>query len=161
MNTKCSSDGKECLVTKSSNANSVWMNGDIYTILLESKHTAGSISILEAVVPPGGGPPRHNHENEDEIFYVTHGELEISAGDVTYTAAQGSLVFIPRGVMHGFKNKTKDFSKQLLIFTPGGFEGFFYELGLTVEAGLPIPELKHTNQENARFIGAKYKSYQE
>lgn len=140
---------------------SVWMNGDLYTQILGSDETEGRLSILEASIPPGGGPPRHNHENEDEVFYVTYGSLEISAGEQVFTANAGSLVIIPQGMMHGFKNRTKDFAKQLMIFAPGGFERFFYEVGITAEAGLPIPEVHFTDQKIAREIGAKYGSFQE
>ncbi|WP_321146447.1 cupin domain-containing protein [Providencia alcalifaciens] len=143
------------------NGNSVWMNGDLYSVLVSPCVAQGQISILEASIPPGGGPPRHNHLNEDEIFYVTHGQLDISAGDDSFTATAGSLVFVPRGMMHGFRNNTKDFAKQLLIFTPGGFERFFLEVGLTATAGRPIPDVSSTNQELARLIGAQYGSYQE
>lgn len=145
----------------SGNGESVWMNGDLYSVLINPCVAQGQLSILEATIPPGGGPPRHNHLNEDEIFYVTHGQLEISAGNDTFVAQAGSLIFVPRGMMHGFRNNTKDFAKQLLIFTPGGFERFFLEVGLTASAGRPIPEVSSTNQEVARLIGAKYGSYQE
>ncbi len=92
---------------------------------------------------------------------MTHGQLDISAGDDSFIATAGSLVFVPRGMMHGFRNNTKDFAKQLLIFTPGGFERFFLEVGLTATAGRPIPDVFSTNQELARLIGAQYGSYQE
>lgn len=154
-------DGIKAFHIASGDGSSVWMNGDLYSVLIDPSVAQGQLSILEATIPPGGGPPRHNHINEDEIFYVTHGQLEISAGDESFTACAGSLVFVPRGMMHGFQNNTKDFAKQLLIFTPGGFERFFLEVGLTASAGRPIPEVASTNQEIARVIGAKYGSYQE
>ncbi|PHM70006.1 cupin domain-containing protein [Xenorhabdus kozodoii] len=155
------SENQTALHLRTGEGKAVWMNGDLYTQLIDTEETCGRVSILEATIPPGGGPPRHNHENEDEIFYVTYGSLEISAGEQTFTATAGSLVFVPQGMMHGFRNTTRDFAKQLLIFTPGGFERFFFEVGLTAQAGRPIPEVSNTNQEFARVIGAKYGSYQE
>ncbi|MEV7652488.1 MULTISPECIES: cupin domain-containing protein [Micrococcaceae] len=139
----------------------VWLNGDLYTSKLDSRDTQGRITVLEATVPPGGGPPRHNHLNEDEIFYVIDGRLEITIGDTEYEAGPGSLVFVPQGAMHSFTNRTRDYAKQLLLFTPGGFERFFFEAGLTAEAGRPIPELAATDQHLAQEIAAKYGSIQE
>lgn len=101
------------------------MNGDLYSVLIGSCVAQGQLSILEETIPPGSGPPRHNHLNEDEIFYVTHGQLDISAGDDTFIAQAGSLIFMPGGMMHGFRNNTKDFAKQLLIFTSGASKGSF------------------------------------
>lgn len=139
----------------------VWLNGDLYTNKLDSRDTQGRLAVLEATVPPGGGPPRHNHVNEDEIFYVLDGTLEISIGDAEYEAGPGSLVFVPQGVMHGFTNRTRDYAKQLLLFTPGGFERFFFEVGLRAEAGRPIPDISATDQDLAREIAVKYGSIQE
>lgn len=142
-------------------SNSVYANGDIYTVKLFSQQTKNRLTILEAKVPPGGGPPRHNHQNEDEIFYVLAGELEITCGSDVYTATEGDLVHIPQGVMHSFTNKSPYDAKQLLIFAPGGFEHFFLELGEPVKNG-EIPEnATATDQEEARRIGAKYGSFQE
>lgn len=152
---------RQAMCLHAGDGKAVWMNGDLYTQKVSSEDCQGRLTILEATIPPGGGPPRHNHENEDEIFYVTYGSLEISAGDQTFTAIAGSLVIIPQGMMHGFRNTTKDFAKQLIIFTPGGFERFFFEVGITAKAGHPIPDVSITDQKIAREIGAKYGSFQE
>src|ERR1700754_3843878 len=38
--------------------------------------TAGAFALVEASVPPGGGPPPHLHTREDEAFYLLDGELQ-------------------------------------------------------------------------------------
>ena len=40
--------------------------------------------LVEATVPPGGGPAPHVHERTDETFYLVHGELEFLSGDKTF-----------------------------------------------------------------------------
>src|SRR5947209_16765368 len=47
-----------------------WFNGDIYRMPLTAAETGGAIGIVEATVPPGGGPAPHVHERSDETFYV-------------------------------------------------------------------------------------------
>jgi hypothetical protein len=43
-----------------------WFNGDIYRMPLTTAETGGAIGIVEATVPPGGGPAPHVHERSDE-----------------------------------------------------------------------------------------------
>ncbi|WP_158907002.1 cupin domain-containing protein [Burkholderia sp. L27(2015)] len=43
----------------------------------------------------------HNHEHEDELFYVVRGELRMEyEGGRTVNLREGSLHVVPRGVMH-------------------------------------------------------------
>lgn len=35
-----------------------WLSGDVYSVKAGAAETGGSIAVLEASVPPGGGPPR-------------------------------------------------------------------------------------------------------
>ena len=81
-----------------------WFNGDIYSTKLTGHQTGGQIGLVEATVPPGGGPAPHVHERTDETFYVVNGELEFLDGDKTFTASDGDVVFLPRGTVHRFRN---------------------------------------------------------
>ena len=38
---------------------SIWVIGDRYTIKCSGNDTSGAYALLEAVVPPGAGPPPH------------------------------------------------------------------------------------------------------
>lgn len=42
----------------------------------------------------------HQHEHEDELFYVIQGELFIELRDKTIELSAGEFVVIPRGVEH-------------------------------------------------------------
>ena len=42
----------------------------------------------------------HAHEEEDELFYVVHGELEIHFRDSIKKMSKGDFLIIPRGVEH-------------------------------------------------------------
>jgi mannose-6-phosphate isomerase-like protein (cupin superfamily) len=52
---------------------SIWVIGDRYTIKCSGNDTRGAYALLEAVVPPGAGPPPHIHSREDEAFFVLEG----------------------------------------------------------------------------------------
>jgi quercetin dioxygenase-like cupin family protein len=139
---------------------SVWLNGDLYTVKASGASSGGSASILVATVPPGGGPPLHNHINEDEAFYILDGELTITVESVRYKASTGDFVFIPRGKFHCFRNEGVDIAKQLLIFTPGGFDRFFTEAGEEAQPNLPIPSQNAKGEDVVRMIASQYGSYQ-
>ena len=48
-----------------------------YTTKASGKSTNGSLGLVVATVPPGGGPVAHAHTRTDEAFYVRSGALEI------------------------------------------------------------------------------------
>ena len=47
-----------------------------------------------------GDFPWHNHPEEDEMFWVIHGELELHFRDQVLTLGAGEAVVVPRGVDH-------------------------------------------------------------
>src|SRR3954454_7426381 len=81
-----------------------WGPGDHYTFLVTGDETGGAYFVMEALVPPGGGPPPHIHTREDETFYVLDGEIEFLIGDELIDAGRGDFVSVPRGTVHRFRN---------------------------------------------------------
>jgi mannose-6-phosphate isomerase-like protein (cupin superfamily) len=51
--------------------------GDTYTIVVAGKDTAGRYTLIDMLVPPGGGPPPHRHDFE-EMFTLLEGEIEFT-----------------------------------------------------------------------------------
>jgi mannose-6-phosphate isomerase-like protein (cupin superfamily) len=102
-----------------------WFSGDTYTIKASGESTHGSLGLVEATVPPGGGPVAHAHTRTDEAFYVLSGELEILDGTRTFIARAGDFVFIPRGTRHRFKNTGLHSARTLFMLTPAGEERVF------------------------------------
>jgi mannose-6-phosphate isomerase-like protein (cupin superfamily) len=64
--------------------------------------TRGQLAIMEARTPPDYGPPPHVHAQEEEVFYVLEGNVEVMSGDQQFVAGPGSLVLTPRGTLHTF-----------------------------------------------------------
>jgi len=98
------------------------------TFLLTGKKTKGAFFLSEIFVPPGGGPPPHIHYREDESFHVLEGTLTIQIGEDILTASPGDSVYLPRGIVHSFKNTGDVDAKVLVLITPAGLENFFAEV---------------------------------
>jgi quercetin dioxygenase-like cupin family protein len=117
----------------------LWAGGDTYTLKASAASTGGALGLIEASIPPGSGPPPHRHTHEDEAFYLLAGSLEITLEKEVFRAAAGDFVFLPRGMLHGFRNVGLDVARTLVMITPGGFEKFFEEVGAPAQAGVPCP----------------------
>ena len=50
--------------------------GDKMILHLGTEETAGQFCLWTNITPPGGGPPPHFHENEDELFLPLSGDAE-------------------------------------------------------------------------------------
>ena len=101
-------------------------NGSYVALFQE---TGGVYSLLELVIPPGSGPPPHTHLKEDEGFYVLEGIFKVwVGGNAPLELNPGDHAFGPRRIQHNFKNVGTAPGRLLLIFTPGGLEGYFMEL---------------------------------
>ena len=96
---------------------------------VRADNTGGAYSILELTLPPGAGAPTHIHYREDEIFCVIEGECEIEAQRETNLALPGSVVVLPKGVAHAFRNPGTSLTTLVITAVPGGLEGFFEESG--------------------------------
>lgn len=106
--------------------------GDVYRILATGAQTGGAYALTEARVLPGGGPPPHIHQREDEAFFVLEGEITFRLGEQCVVARAGSFIQGPRGVPHSFKNETSFPARMLIQVTPPGFEQFLAEFATPV-----------------------------
>ena len=52
---------------------------------------------------PGSGPALHRHPY-DEIWILDQGQVTFRAGDRTLAAGPGSIVIVPAGTAHSFRN---------------------------------------------------------
>ena len=123
----------------------VWVVGDRYTIKASGEETGGAFALVEALVPPGSGPPPHIHRWEDEAFYVLEGELLFHVDGRDIAAGSGSWVTLAKGSLHHFKNASDRPARMLIVVTPAGLERYFLEVGRAAgdgdgEAVAPTPE---------------------
>jgi quercetin dioxygenase-like cupin family protein len=108
--------------------------GERVTCRSPAEDTGGAYSLFEVVSPPGGGPPLHVHEREDESFYVLAGEFLVRTGDRTFPAPAGAFVRFPRGTAHAYRNVGAGAGRLLVIVSPGGYERFFEAM-----SRIPVP----------------------
>ena len=113
--------------------------GATILVRVPSEATGGALSIIEEA-PPLLDTPLHVHRNEDELFYVLEGEHVYQVGDDEHTVGPGGFVFAPRGVPHAQRRVVHGRGRQLVLMSPGGFEGFFRELAAAEAAGTIGPE---------------------
>jgi quercetin dioxygenase-like cupin family protein len=105
-----------------------WGPGVCLRFLATGKDTNGAYTQVEHVVAPGGGPPAHLHQREDETWYVVEGRVEFRIGDVTLLAQPGDYLRGPRGTAHVFQNVGERTARVLITFVPAGIEHFFMEV---------------------------------
>jgi quercetin dioxygenase-like cupin family protein len=133
--------------------------GDTYRIIISGEQTGGAYTVIDMLVPPGGGPGPHAHAGFQEAFYVMEGEIGITTRAQTFTLGEGSFFNIPLGGMvHQFKNRTKAMTHMLCIITPAGMEKMFEEIGQPVKQGviLPPPALGPEQLRKFQEIAVKY-----
>jgi quercetin dioxygenase-like cupin family protein len=70
--------------------------------VLASNATTQSFGITLQQGDEGTGPPPHSHD-WDESFYVLRGEIEFLCDGKTWLCKPGTLVYAPRGTVHGFR----------------------------------------------------------
>jgi quercetin dioxygenase-like cupin family protein len=106
----------------------LWHLGAMLTFKATAEQTAGRMWAKELLAPRGMAAPVHRHTREDEAFYVLDGEVSVYVGDDVVRAGQGDFLWAPRGVPHTFCVESAQ-ARMLVVSTPGGFDGFFFETG--------------------------------
>jgi len=115
-------------IVRSNEGKTINVIGDLQTIKLRGEDTDGRFTLIEEENVPGTGIPLHVHENEDEVFRVIEGEMELTVGDTTTILKAGDLGFGPRGVPHTWKIVGNQKAKVILSVFPSGIETMFEEL---------------------------------
>ena len=119
----------------------IGLAGDTYTILVTGEDTAGRYCLIDMLVPPGGGPPRHRHDFE-EMFSVIEGEIEVTFRGAKSLLRVGETANIPANAPHEFHNVSQRPARLLCICSPAGQEGFFMAVGAPVASRTtPPPKL--------------------
>ena len=94
-------------------------------VLLTAEATGGTISVIMAWHKPGEGPPDHMHSSQEEMLFLVEGTYELTVGGQTSTVGPGTIVFIPRNVVHRFKNVSDTTACMLDWSLPGGQDRYF------------------------------------
>lgn len=122
-------------------------------IKLTGKDTNGQFTLIEQNNEPGVGIPPHVHENEDEVFQVIQGQVEMLIGEETSILNSGDLIFCPKGVPHSWRVVGKSKALAILTIFPAVLENMFEELA-ELPAGPPdLQEVaKICGKYNLKFV---------
>lgn len=143
----------ETLIRKPREGRSVILGGDVYCFKATGAETGGAYMLMEAFVPPGGGPPPHTHGREDEAFYILDGHITFHTAGTSVTLGPGGFIHCPRGREHRFQNQTASPARMLIQCTPAGIEAMFLELGRPA-AGPEGPTSPPTSEDIRRLLEA-------
>ena len=114
--------------------------GSLALRFLQSKHdTAGSLDLCEMMVPPTGRMPLpHFHRDWDETVYGLSGVVTWTVGDKPIAIGPGDTLFIRRGAVHWFDNRSDSPATCLCVLTPGILgPAYFRETGAVLGDGTP------------------------
>ena len=109
--------------------------GELLCIRVHGAQVNSRYAIMENVAAPGTATPMHFHA-EDEIFHVLEGTVTFSINGDVFNASVGSIVVIPAGAHHAWRNRSNAPVRMSTIFSPGGVEELYPRL-----AGLSPQEL--------------------
>jgi len=95
-------------------------------VMHDAAATGGAFSAIVAELKPGEGPPPHLHRDREEYFYVLDGtySMRVNGAEPT-TIRPGTLVFVPRGTVHTFRNIGTTPGHLLEWTIPGSNEPYF------------------------------------
>ncbi|WP_137924378.1 cupin domain-containing protein [Cupriavidus sp. 2SB] len=125
-------------------------------VLLSSEATGGTISVIMASHKPGEGPPDHLHHMQEECFFIVEGTYELTAGDVTRTVGPGTIVYLPRGVVHSFKNVGTTVARMLDWSVPGGQDRYFTEISNRAGTGFAGANIAQISEKHDTHFPASH-----
>jgi quercetin dioxygenase-like cupin family protein len=93
------------------------------------KASCDSTFAFETNSDPGQFVPVHIHPNQEEFILVQEGSLDLKLDGVWVRAMAGDLVRLPRGIPHGYFNKSDKPARALFWVSPAGkLEALFRKL---------------------------------
>lgn len=109
----------------------LWVLGDQVTFKTDGERDG--LTLFVSTIPPGGGPPPHIHHKQEEAHYVLSGTFSFLNGDTWIEAPAGSFLWIPRGVVHTFRNTGAETGQLFSTNTlPGSHERWFRHVGVPI-----------------------------
>lgn len=104
-----------------------WRDMDIRFLVTEDNAGAQEVCWWRTVFPPGGAHERHLHPNAAEVIYILSGRGAAGAGEHEQEATEGSVIYVPRGVVHWLRNADPDRELEIV--------GCYAPVGSLQEAG--------------------------
>jgi quercetin dioxygenase-like cupin family protein len=105
--------------------------------------TGGSVDVFEMTLQPNARMPiPHYHDRWDETIYGLSGVSTWTIDGQEIEVGPGASVFIKRGIVHGFTNRSAGPATCLCLLSPGVLgPQYFKEMAALLSAGSPNPAL--------------------
>ena len=99
----------------------------LVTTKVAAEQTGGAYSLFELEVGPGCSELSHIQHRDDECLYVLDGEFEFldDDGSTAKVVGPGSVIYVPKGNLHRFRNTSEKTGRLLVVHTPGGSRELF------------------------------------
>lgn len=134
----------------------LWFHEALFSTKARALDTGGQFSLFDQIAPKGFAAPPHFHSAVTDSFYIVDGELDYAVGDtVYYGVTAGGFIYIPHSTRHEFR-VISDTARFLLLVTPGGFEGYFEDLGSPAQE-FDLPPNGHRHLSGDEITAAKRK----
>lgn len=106
---------------------------------MDAGQTGGQFTMFDFRVPAKARVPvPHSHVAFDETIYGLTGVMMWTVGGETIRVEPRQVLFIRRGVIHGFENRGQEDASALSIITPGLLgPAFFQDVADVLNAGGP------------------------
>jgi len=101
------------------------------TVKLTPADTGRALCITHLTVPGRwveAAPPPHYQTREEEIFYILKGTITFEVRGQPHRAPAGSLVKVPRNLVHKFSNPDPEPAELLIMGSPAGIADFMVDL---------------------------------
>jgi mannose-6-phosphate isomerase-like protein (cupin superfamily) len=96
---------------------------------VSTEDSGGFALVIENTNRAKGGPARHLHMEQDELFYVLESDYLIEVGQERFNLKPGDSILAPRKVPHVWAYVGNTVGRLLITFTPAGkMEAFFREV---------------------------------
>jgi quercetin dioxygenase-like cupin family protein len=122
--------------------------GSLKLRFLQTKDdTAGSVDVFEMTLQPNARMPiPHHHDSWDETIYGLAGTTSWRVDGKDVDVTPGESVFIKRGIVHGFTNRTPRPATCLCILSPGALGPYYFKemAGLLTAATPDLARMKET-----------------
>jgi quercetin dioxygenase-like cupin family protein len=109
--------------------------------LQSGEDTGGAVDLFEMTLQPAARMPvPHYHESWDETIYGISGTSTWTVDGKDVDVGPGDSVFIKRGIVHGFTNRSQAAATCLCLLSPGALgTKYFKEMAALLGGGAPDP----------------------
>lgn len=116
-------------VVRSVERESIWFLGDLIELIFTGADTEGRFTMAYHHAHAASEPPLHEHDGEDEMFYLLEGSVTFWAAEEEAKLGPGDSILLPHDLPHAFQVSPDAEARWLVFMSPTGFEEFYREVG--------------------------------